>query len=277
MKFPKKGDTQFSDEEIDVLEVWKKDLAQTPQGRKIIENFEKDPHVPDHICEQFFKNLITRIKEGDNSIDAIRLSIVNDMLLQGPPVKPKELGENLLRLETIRNLKNRYIKENLPFFNDKDSLEKIKILMENGSINIEKHFKDIKLQGIRPLVWATYAEAVENEFNLNDNIDELCDRLGLCDCNRCDDVAELRYDKNKVENYRLPTVIDAGENHVFNPSNEEDPVGYTWDLKNKREGFPEIIHNPIDIKKIDSIRYLGHKSRNSCDLFLDDSTIGEGT
>lgn len=275
MKFPKKGSERFSDAEIDAIEVWKKDLSQTPQGRKIIDNFEKDPHVPDHICEKFFKNLAFRIKEGYNSFDAVSYSITDDMLLQGPRIEPKCHGETFFTLVKMRDLLKNFLKPGIPIFKDQHEQEQIAKWINGGVITIERHFKDKKLRGARPIAWATYAEAIDKEFNINDNIDDLCDRLGLMDFNRCDWVVELRYDKNKIENPRIPSVIDAALNPTFCPSDEGDPYGYNWDLKSNREGFPEIVHEPVDIKKIDSIRCLGHKTRDASVLFSFDLSTGE--
>ncbi|MFC2155906.1 hypothetical protein ACFLRB_05405, partial [Acidobacteriota bacterium] len=229
----------------------------------------RDPHVIFHIWKQFFENLIERLKFGDTGLGALKNAITDDMLLQGPKVNIEDLEDVFLRLIKIRSLLKRYVKSNIPIFKGQRGEEQLAMYINDGTVTIEKHFKDVKLQGKRPIIWATFAEDVEKELNINENIDDLCDRLGLSDFNRCDQVAELRYDANKIENQRVSTVVDAGENHAFYPSMKGDPFGDTRDLKNNREGFPEIVHGPIDIKKIDYIRSLGHKIRDASEIVLD--------
>ncbi|MDQ1353754.1 MAG: hypothetical protein QG657_4061, partial [Acidobacteriota bacterium] len=145
----------------------------------------------------------------------------------------------------------------------------------DGTISIEKHLKNVKLRGARPIVWATFAVPVENYYNMNLNIDDLCDRLGLRDFNKCDYVVKVLYNLNKIEKLRLPNIIDAGVNPAFFPSGEEDQIGYTHDLRNNLGGFPEIVHEPIAIKKIDSIGYLGHKTRNASSKIFEENRKGE--
>jgi hypothetical protein len=266
MRFPEKGSEHFSDEEIKLLKAWKRNIKRISLGKRIIENFEKDPHVPNHIWIRFLKNLLNCIKEEIKDLDSIRKAITDDMLLNGPDVGKKELGDSLLRLITIKSLLKRYVKESIPIFKDKISEEKVGQWINDGTITIEKHFKDAQLRGERPISWATFVENVDDDLVINGNIDDLCDRLGLMGFNKCDYVLELRYNVDKIKKFRLPTVIDAEINAAFCPSSEEDRVGYTHDLKNNCEGFPEVIHEPIDIKKIDSIRYLGHKNRNASSI-----------
>jgi hypothetical protein len=64
-------------------------------------------------------------------------------------------------------------------------------------------------------------------------------------------------------------------NPAFCPSGEKGQIGYTHDLRNNLGGFPEIIHEPINIKKIDSIHYLGHKTRNSSSIIFEENCKGE--
>jgi hypothetical protein len=240
-------------------------MEQTSIGKRIIENFERDSKVPGKTWEKFLKNLITRLKKGDSGIDAISKAIKEDMLLKGPPVEKKHLDESFSKIMKVRSL-FRYLNDNLPIFRDRKSQEQVCEWIENGKIKIAKHFKDIKLQGEQPIVWATFTNEIENQENMGLELNALCDKLGLLDFNKCEYVVELNYESGKVKNVRFPTTMEGGTAPAFNPS-DDDEYGYTWDLKNRDWGLPEVVHEPISFKDIDTINCKGHKDKDATSLF----------
>jgi hypothetical protein len=162
----------------------------------------------------------------------------------------------------------RYLKENIPIFMDKQGQKQLCNRINDGTITLNS-FKKKKLSGRKPVVWATFADEVERQRMINDNVDDLCDKLGLLDFDKCEYVIEFRYLSKKLKKIKFPTIIEAGANPAFHPTgdDDDDKYGYTWDLKNKDRGLPEVVHEPISFQEIDSFNYLGHKSRNATSLF----------
>jgi hypothetical protein len=263
LEFPESINKNFSKEEIDLLNEWREKMKNVPIGRRINDNFEKCPHVPGDIWLKFLKNLIGWLKKGKTYLDVIRNSISDDMLLQGPGVNKDELDDGLTRLMDIRTLKKRYLKDNIPVFTTQKGLGQLCKFVNKGSVTIEKNFKKVELRGKQPIVWATFVKDVDDYFNINDDIDDLCDKLGLTSLKKNDHVIRLGYESTKIKKPRIPTVLDGGDNPAFYPSDKEDDTGYTWDLKNKQEGFPEIVHEPIPFQEIQIIHCLGRKNRDA--------------
>jgi hypothetical protein len=266
MRFPEFKNELFTKEEIKLLNDWQNSMIKIPGGNRIVKNMKEDPHVPEDIWIEFLKNLVRSMKEGDRGGDAVRKAITDDMLLKGPRVKKDNLPESLSKLIKVRSLL-KYLKDNIPIFRDFRDQEKICKRINDGTITIQKSFKSVKLQEEKPVVWATFTEEVENLMIINDNINDLCDSLGYLDFNKCDFIVELRYESNKVRNPRIPTIIEAGLNPAFHPCAEGDGYGYTWDLKSRDWGLPEIVHEPISFHDIDAISYIGHKDKDSTSLF----------
>jgi hypothetical protein len=264
MKFPEIGDKRFKKEEVALLDAWRKKMEQTSEGRRIIENFRKGNKVSEDIWVKFLKSLVNQIKEGDSEVDAIRKAIKDEMLLKGPLIDRKHLPAGFSKLVKARSL-FRYLNGNIPIFKGIEGQKQICKLIDNRMITLEKSFKKVKLRGQKPIVWATFSDEVEKQRLIHDDTNDLCDKLGLLDFDKCEDVIELSYESSQARNIRFPTIIEGGDNPAFHPSDHEDEYGYTWDLKNRDWGLPEVVHEPISFQNMDSIHYLGHKSRN-CDL-----------
>ncbi len=262
MKFPEKGHEKFKMEEIELLQKWKADLELSAEGKRILENIEKDSKVPKETWEKFLKNLAHRLNKGNKGFDAAINAIEDEMLLQGPLVKTEHIPEYLSKLVKARSL-FRYLNDSLPVYRDKGAEKQLCKWITDKSLTVKTGFKNIKYRGIRPIVWATSADEIDKLKPINDDLDDLCDRLGLLDFDKCDDVIELRYESQKVKNVRIPTIMEGGQNPAFLPCDEDDDYGYTLGLKNDYwEGLPEIVHEPVDFHEIEFLHYLGHKEKN---------------
>jgi len=266
MQFPEGKSESFTTEDIELLMRWRIDMEQTPEGKKFIENFESERYVPEDVWIKFLKNLIGQINEGNRGVFAIDGAIENDMLLKGPHIEKKNLPEVLSKPMKIVDLL-KYIKNNIPIFSGKKGQEQMCKLIQNKRIDINNDFKETKLQGRKPIVWATFADEVEKMMLITGNINDFCDTLGLLDFNKCDYIVELRYKTENVKNIRFPTIMEAGTNPTFHPSDIDDEYGYSWDLRSGDWGIPQVVHAPIFFQEIDSIHYLGHKNKNATSLF----------
>ena len=269
MKLPDRRSKGFNKKEMVLLKHWEKELKSTKEGERILENIDKEYKVPDNLWKKFLGNLVHRLKEGDESLDAVRNAIDDDMMLQGPVVNREQIPESFSKLLKARSL-FRYKSDNIPIYmlevihptEDKEGEEKLCKWIDDRSLTIKNGFKNIKLQGKRPIVWATFSDEIQKLRLIHDCVNDLCDRLGLLDFEKCDYVLELRYESKKVENVRYPTVIEGGENPAFQPCEDGDECGYTLDLKSGDWGLPEIVHEPIDFHEIESLHYIGHKDKN---------------
>jgi hypothetical protein len=280
MQIPKKKSKSFSGEDIEILNSWLQEMGKSPVGQRIIKNIKNDPHVSKNFQKQFFKNLINQIKAGRGGIDALDKAITDKMLLKGTKVHNKNLKERFSRIIRVEDL-FRYLKTNSKlFFNDKDDEKRFCEWLEKGIITIKESFENVELRGQKPVVWATFADDIEKGLLLNDgNIDDLCDILGLSDFEECDYLADLRYNSGKIKEVHFPTVLEAGGNPTFEPSDKDDDYGYTLDIRNCDFGMPEVVHKPILFQSIETISCIGHKDRDatplSYDKLLDESKNSE--
>lgn len=262
MNFPDYKSRFFSKEEVDVLKTWRKEMEKTTEGIQVIKNFIKDTKVPDNIWMKFLKNLVARIKDGYSGVDAINNTVDKNMLLQGPIIKEKALPDSFSKLLKVRSLM-RYLNDNIPIFNDKEGEEELCTLIKKNKITRGNSFKRIKLCGKKPVLWATFTDEIDKLTTIHDDTSDLCDKLGLSDFDKCEHVIELCYCPQVAANIRFPTIMEGGSNPAFRPSDTDDDYGYTWDLKNRDFGLPEVVHEPVRLQDIDSIHYRGHKDRKS--------------
>jgi hypothetical protein len=55
-------------------------------------------------------------------------------------------------------------------------------------------------------------------------------------------VIEFRYHAGSVSRLRIPTALDAFDSPDFRPSKPGGSTGYTMDIKTRRRGLPELVH-----------------------------------
>lgn len=251
----------FKEKEIGLLNKWVKELNGSFEGKRILENIEKESKVSLEIWEKFLTNLILRLDAGDSCLDALKKAIEDNMLLQGPFAKDDP--EYLSKLIRARSL-FRYLNERDKLtYEDKEGEKKLCKWIEDRSLTIEDNFKNIKLQGDRPIIWATFSDEIDNLMSLNNkDVDDLCDRMGLLNFGKDDYVINLRYKFQKIKNIKVPTIIEGGANPAFQPCDDGDSCGYTLNLKSGDWGLPEVVHEPIKFHELESLTYLGRKENN---------------
>jgi hypothetical protein len=259
-------DDSLTTGEIKLLDTWRERMNQNSIGKRIIENMEQDPHVAEDIRKQFLKNLIGRIKAGDNELEAVKNSITDDMLLKGPSIEKENLPDTLSMLMKTRSL-FRYLKDNLTLFRDIKTHGLIFNWIKNKALTIEKNFKKIKLRGRQPVWWSIFTHDVDDFLNISD-INELCDSLGFSDFNEGDYIVELLYEKKDIKNPRIPTIIEAGVNPIFCPGSEDEEYGTT------EQGIPEIVHAPIHFHDIALISCKEKKDKEG-GSFYEELKIGD--
>jgi len=262
MKLSDWDDNVFSEGEITALDNWREHMKHTPLGKQIIDNMEKDPHVPEDILMKFLKNLAGRINQGDDKLTAVKNAITDDILLMGLPIIKKKLPDNFSKLMKVRRLFG-YLNDNIPIFRDIETRGLIFNWIRNGILTIEKNFKDIKLQENLPVCWSIFSLDLDCRFDLSGTINELYDQLGLSDFDEGDYVVELLFEKDKIRNPRIATFIEAGVDPFFYPGLREDESGFTFDLKSWDFGIPEIIHEPITFHDISAISCKYPKSETA--------------
>lgn len=260
MRYRDLNNNTFTEEEKQLFNSWKERMNNHPIGKRVIKNLELESNVDEEVWRKFFKNLTQRMKSGDNDFNSLNNSITKDMLLMGSMVDKKDIPDHLSRLVKVRSL-FKYLNNNLTIFRDGKTYGQIFNWIKNRVITVEKSFKKIKIRGKQPIGWSVFNEDVDYHVEISD-IDELCDNFGLSDFNENDYVVELLYEKNKIDNPRKPTIIEAGLNPIFCPAPGGETCGNRVHLKFCDQGLTEIVHEPIPLQDISLITCKGIKERD---------------
>ena len=128
--------------------------------------------------------------------------------------------------------------------------------IQSGDISPRK--LQCKLQGKREIVWCTFAEAIDDEWQKSKSPDQIRDMLGLWDekFHSSAYIVEFRY-KKPGGALRFPTVIEAGSNPAFSPSSSGEKTDLTRHTQTLEPGFPEAVHKPIPANTVDELIVRG--------------------
>lgn len=271
MRFHITGNPDYSQEKIQLLKFWLERMKMSVLGGQIIENMlhelEEDLDsnkygISPALWRRFLLQLVSCLEKGNKDIDAVKNAIDYGMLKKGPWISREDIvGEDLSMFMKVRHL-FRYLKDSLPLFMDKEYFSLVYNWLKDGCLIKDKHFKIIKVEGNLPFNWAVFSEEVIPYFDKMHDIDQLFDRLGYSDFNKGDFIVELKYRRIKVKKLFSPTVLDAGPDPVFSPRLEGDVSSRTFDLTGMDCGIYQVIHDPVSLQDITSIRCIGEKVKD---------------
>ncbi len=223
----------------------------------VAQNFEKEHRIPADIRDRFLEDIDSLLDSGVDVLEAVKSAIKEDMLLKAAEIDDADVPDMLSRIVPLQDIKKHHLscgRDQSPAeeYLDEELIEDI----QSGDISPRK--LQCKLQGKREIVWCTFAEAIDDEWQKSKSPDQIRDMLGLWDekFHSSAYIVEFRY-KKPGGALRFPTVIEAGSNPAFSPSSSGEKTGLTRHTQTLEPGFPEAVHKPIPANTVDELIVRG--------------------
>jgi len=212
----------------------------------VAQNFEEEHRVPPEVRDRFLDNIDGLLDSGTDVLGAIDSSIKEDMLLKAAEIDDADVSDMLSRIVPAQDIIDYHLDSNrdqspAEEYSEEELIEDIK----SGDISPRKLRGE--LRGKHEIVWCTFAESIDDEWQRSESPDLIRDTLGIWNekYHGCSYILEFRYSKTKVAVLRFPTVIEAGSDPAFRPSSLGEKTGVTKHIQTQEPGFPEAVHEPI--------------------------------
>ncbi|MBM3238889.1 hypothetical protein FJZ31_21570 [Candidatus Poribacteria bacterium] len=248
-----------------------KNAFNREKGRKyqiVAQNFEEEHRVPTEIRDRFLDNIDSLLDSGKDVLRAVDSAIEENMLLKAAGIDDVDVPDILSRIMPAQDIIDYHApnRDDSPAeYSERELIEEI----QSGDMSPQKLRGE--LRGDYEIVWCTFAEAIDNEWQRSNSPDQIRDMLGLYDeakdeerrYHACSYIVEFRYRKAQVyqstgDVLRFPTVIEAGSNPAFSPSPHGEKTGLTRHTQTLEPGFPEAVHKPIPANTVDKLIVRGH-------------------
>jgi hypothetical protein len=213
-------------------------LSSFDGGQSIRRNFRRDDNIPTPIAEQFTSRVARLVGEGRGGtpIETMGLAIMeNPQLTLSGPMSSLATGDVLVRWELDYYLNKRLARISGGSSRDLGALRKD---LRAGIFTV---LDKVKLENQWGIVWCTLGTAIDKWLSKGDTLERIRDRMGLRHF-AWGEVIEFRYEVSSVSTLRRPTTLDAFDSPDFRPSRLGDRTGYTKDIKTRRRGLPELVH-----------------------------------
>ena len=234
----------------------------------VAQNFAEEHRIPPEVRDQFLDNIDGLLDSGMDVLGAIDSAIKEDMLLKAEEINDADVSDMLSRIVPAQDIIDHHApnRDGSPAeYSEEELIEEI----QSGDMSPQKLRGE--LRGDSEIVWCTFAEAIDDEWQRSESPDHIRDMLGLYDEVRdeerryhaCSYIVEFRYRKAQVyqstgDVLRFPTVIEAGSNPAFSPSPSGGKTGLTRHTQTLESGFPEAVHKPIPANTVDELIVRGH-------------------
>jgi len=250
-----------------------KDAFNRETGREyqlVAQNFEKEHRVPVAIRDRFLEDIDSLLDAEDDVLEAVKAAIQEDMLLKAAEIDDVDVPDMLSRIVPLQDIIKYHAPTRARLPNEEEALiEDIRL----GDMSPRKLERE--LRGKYAIVWCTFAEAIDDEWQRSKSPDQIRDMLGLYDevgdeerrYHACSYIVEFRYRKAQVyqstgDVLRFPTVIEAGSNPAFSPSPPGERTGVARHTQTLEPGFPEAVHKPIPANTVDELIVRGQLKTN---------------
>jgi hypothetical protein len=213
-------------------------LGRFEGGPSIKRNFQHDQNIPTSVAEQFTARVARLVGEGRGGrpIEAMELAIMEDpQLTLSGGTSSLATAEVLVRWELLYDLHKRLARISGGSFRDLGALGND---LKAGVFTL---LEKLKLENRLHIVWCTVGTEMDKFLSKGDTLGRICDRMGLRHF-AWGEVIEFRYYVGFVSRLRIPTTLDAFDSPDFRPSKPGDGTGYTKDIKTRRRGLPELVH-----------------------------------
>ena len=219
----------------------------------VAQNFEKEHRVPTDIRDHFLEDIDSLLDSEDDVLKAVNSAIEEDMLLKATEIDDADVPDMLSRIVPAQDI-IKYHATN----RDQSPAEEEALIEDIQSGDMLPQELTGELRGKHEMVWCTFAEAIDDEWQRSKSPDRIRDMLGLWDDKFYISayIVEFRY-KKPGGVLRFPTVIEAGDNPAFRPSPPVEKTGLTRHIQTLNPGFPEAVHKPIPANKVDELIVRG--------------------
>ena len=213
-------------------------LGHFEGGPSIKRNFQRDQNISKSVAEQFTARVAKLVGEGRGGrpIETMELAIMEDpQLTLSGGTSNFSTGEVLVRWELLYDLHKRLARISGGSFRDMGALGND---LKAGLFTL---LEKLKLENRLGIVWCTVGTEMDKFLSKGDTLGRICERMGLRHFG-WGEVVEFRYHAGSVSKLRIPTTLDAFDSPDFRPSKLGGSAGYARDIKTKRRGLPELVH-----------------------------------
>lgn len=225
-----------------------------------LRSIREETGIPLHTWLRFLKRLAELLGENNHPGEVtIDQAVTDEMRLQGKIVPSGLIPERLSRLIPAERLR-RALKPGVPVVPDQKLGERLKAWLETGKYELDDLFREDYV----PVgnFWTTWTSVLEEALAAT-GLDDVCDRLAAAGIRECDWVVELRYSRESVpEAFHKPTLLDAGDMSGFRPTEDSEPMGWTRQPRTGERGFPEVVHRPVPMGRMEAVLTRGHRKRD---------------
>ncbi|MBW2663805.1 MAG: hypothetical protein JRD93_17960 [Deltaproteobacteria bacterium] len=227
------------------------DSESADTGQTVINNLENDGTIRDQTWNNFCRDMQDAINKSPTSVEETFNCISEPYSLHGPQAQlPKSI-----------TVLNRMISEErfIGYFLARNHYpgaypETINTFLSLPLESQRQQLKNCSL-GKGECVWACFSEPREGQMDpdpvddprVQDNAVALWRLLGLeCTITSETNLVRLRYPRDDKRRELVPLTISAGFTKCFQPSDSQNALhGWTYDPRNQKKGFPEVVHKNL--------------------------------
>ena len=214
-------------------EKWRKAMETTKQGKTVLKNIEREENVPSVEKNKFFKEISKTYTIGTNPLEHMEnvLRSLADTALAGPKADIGSM-ELLLRFSRMARLPEQPLLK-------KAGISFSRLLKNPGLISV---LTKLHLGNRRGIVWAAIENRVGSDIANGMPTEKILNKLGLTE-KFVESWYKVVYNTSDVGKPCLvPTVLDAGSDHRFQPPIKDEPYGMTSPRSGGGLGYPECVH-----------------------------------